>query len=137
MSILFLENCPLAMWHNDTQCSLVGSGLAHKTNTYGHTDRHPHPGSGPPLARSNTWCGFRCRRKACRSVTPWLPPLFPLTNTSTGSWSLVKMSGEGKHNQRHVLNLKFLSQIQCVAMTINDTCIHYYVHERVGRKTED
>lgn len=46
-----------------------------------------HPGRGPPLVSSKTWCGFSSFRKLQSSSRPLRPPLLGFTNTRRGQQS--------------------------------------------------
>ena len=52
-----------------------------------------HPQSGPPLHKSNTWCGLSNFLKLLMSWRPWPPPLFPFTNTNSGHTIAGSMDG--------------------------------------------
>lgn len=52
-----------------------------------------YPQSGPPLARSKTWCGFNSFLKLVMRCTPWPPPLLTLTKTSKGQTLGGNMDG--------------------------------------------
>lgn len=43
-----------------------------------------YPGRGPPFSRLKTWCGFRSFLNDVIRLSPWQPPLFTFTNTSSG-----------------------------------------------------
>lgn len=50
-----------------------------------------YPILGPPCVRSNTWRGLRSHWNFCKSLAPWLPPLFGLIKTNTGDRLAVGM----------------------------------------------
>ena len=43
-----------------------------------------YPGNGPPFSRLKTWWGLRSFLNEVIRLRPWQPPLFTLTNTSSG-----------------------------------------------------
>ena len=49
-----------------------------------HINSMSHPNVGPLTLRSKTWAGFRSCLNLLMKRTPWLSPLFELTNTSSG-----------------------------------------------------